>query len=76
MVQSPIKACLAGLMPSSEEEEDDDDDDDDDDDPLEPLELLLLFNLRVPLSLRASVLEKITVARKIDAIVNFMVDVI
>jgi hypothetical protein len=75
MVQSPIKACLAGLMPSSEEEEDDDDDDDDDE-PLEALELLPLFNLRVPLSLRASVLEKITVARKIDAIVNFMVDVI
>jgi hypothetical protein len=74
MVQSPIKACLAGLMPSSEEEEDDDDDDDDE--PLEALELLPLFNLRVPLSLRASVLEKITVARKIDAIVNFMVDVI
>jgi hypothetical protein len=75
MVQSPIKACLAGLMPSSEEEEDDDDDDDDDE-PLEALELLPLFNLRVPLSLRASVLEKITVARKIDAIVKFMVDVI
>jgi len=62
MVQSPIKACLAALTPSSEEEDDDDDDEEED------LLFLLLFNRRSPSTLRASVVEKRTVARKSDAI--------
>jgi hypothetical protein len=72
MVQSPIKACLAGLMPSSEEETEAEEDADAD----EEEEDLELFNLRSPPPLPASVLERKAVARTIDAIANFMVDVI